>query len=257
MKKRALKLIISEPCHENWSAMSPNNQGRFCDSCAKSVVDFSGYSDSDILKFLVINKDQKTCGRFRASQLERPLIELQPYSAVSSSFSLRAVLFGATLSSLLAAEKAYGQETNSNTPTQIEQCTDTSEVEFIKMGEMVAFEYDHSDEKLISGVVYTVDSTALVNVKITLFNTVGEEVGKTFSLSDGSFRLDLDWSKEPVYFSVYSMRYEDQLHYLNTIEVLQEMNFYLEKKEEIILGMIAPVYVKDVEPESPMKKRKK
>lgn len=249
-------MSVADPCHEDWSDMSPNEQGRFCDSCAKSVVDFSNYSDTQILDYIVANKDQTTCGRFRSGQLERPLVQ-PTLSRETNSFSLRAVLLGATLSSLLAAENAYGQENVTNTSTQTEQPIDTSEVEFIKMGEMMAVEYDHTDENLISGVVYDTDSTVLVNAKITLFNANEEEVGKAFTLSDGSFRLDLDWTKEPVYFKVYSMRYDEQLRYLSTLEVLQEMNFYLEKKEEIILGMVAPAYVKDVEPESRMKKRNK
>ena len=42
---KAIQLSVSEPCHENWDKMSPVNQGRFCGSCQKQVVDFSVMSD--------------------------------------------------------------------------------------------------------------------------------------------------------------------------------------------------------------------
>ena len=32
---------IENPCHENWNLMSRNQKGRFCDSCNKTVIDFS------------------------------------------------------------------------------------------------------------------------------------------------------------------------------------------------------------------------
>jgi hypothetical protein len=36
-----LQISIPEPCHENWHTMTPTQQGRFCNACAKEVVDFS------------------------------------------------------------------------------------------------------------------------------------------------------------------------------------------------------------------------
>jgi hypothetical protein len=32
-------IIIPEPCHQNWDAMTPNEQGRHCTSCVNTVVD--------------------------------------------------------------------------------------------------------------------------------------------------------------------------------------------------------------------------
>ena len=33
-----LQLSIPEPCHENWQQMTPTEQGRYCNACAKEVV---------------------------------------------------------------------------------------------------------------------------------------------------------------------------------------------------------------------------
>jgi hypothetical protein len=48
-----LKIIIPKPCHENWSAMSPKEKGRFCGSCSKTVVDFTKKSPSEIKEYLI------------------------------------------------------------------------------------------------------------------------------------------------------------------------------------------------------------
>ncbi len=41
-------IIIPKPCHENWDAMTPNEQGRFCNTCAKTVVDATALTNEEI-----------------------------------------------------------------------------------------------------------------------------------------------------------------------------------------------------------------
>ena len=64
---------IPEPCHENWDNMLPDAKGKFCTSCSKSVVDFSNKTDLEIRTILAEHKDQKVCGHFKSSQINRPL----------------------------------------------------------------------------------------------------------------------------------------------------------------------------------------
>jgi len=71
MKKQTY-IYIQEPCHENWSNMTTEEQGRFCHSCSKTVTDFSNMSDTAILKFLS-NASGSTCGRFASDQLNREI----------------------------------------------------------------------------------------------------------------------------------------------------------------------------------------
>jgi uncharacterized protein YdeI (BOF family) len=71
--KPKLSLSIPKPCHENWNAMTPELQGRFCGQCSKTVVDFTLMTDGQILDTLK-KETGKTCGRFTNDQLERPLI---------------------------------------------------------------------------------------------------------------------------------------------------------------------------------------
>src|ERR1044071_6840987 len=64
---------IPEPCHEDWNKMLPDEKGKFCLSCNKSVFDFSNKTDTEIRNILLEHKDQKVCGHFKKSQVGRPL----------------------------------------------------------------------------------------------------------------------------------------------------------------------------------------
>lgn len=68
-----LILQIPNPCHENWDEMQPEEQGRFCLNCQKKVVDFTTMSDEAVKNYLLDKREEKTCGRFLASQIGRPL----------------------------------------------------------------------------------------------------------------------------------------------------------------------------------------
>jgi hypothetical protein len=63
---------INKPCTEDWGKMTPEQQGRHCQVCCKTVVDFSQKTDSEIVDFLKTNSEKKVCGRFRSEQLVPP-----------------------------------------------------------------------------------------------------------------------------------------------------------------------------------------
>lgn len=64
---------IPSPCHENWNNMLPEDQGRHCLQCSKTVVDFTDWDTPAIVAYLHANATQKVCGRFNASQLDVPV----------------------------------------------------------------------------------------------------------------------------------------------------------------------------------------
>jgi hypothetical protein len=63
-------LSIPEPCHEGWLNMTPNEKGRHCLSCQKTVVDFSVMSDQEILHY-ISSAGSRVCGRFTPDQLDK------------------------------------------------------------------------------------------------------------------------------------------------------------------------------------------
>ncbi|MBC7861916.1 MAG: carboxypeptidase-like regulatory domain-containing protein [Bacteroidia bacterium] len=74
-----MKLSIPSPCSENWNNMLPNETGRFCNSCQKSVVDFSKFSDEQLLEFFTKKEPaENVCGKFRNDQLNRTVFISKP-----------------------------------------------------------------------------------------------------------------------------------------------------------------------------------
>lgn len=62
------------PCHENWAAMTPTDQGRHCAACQTEVVDFTRMTDGEVLAFLRHTIPGRRCGMFRDDQVGRPLL---------------------------------------------------------------------------------------------------------------------------------------------------------------------------------------
>lgn len=51
--------------------MIPDKNGKFCDSCAKTVIDFSKMKQPEIQKYFIENADSGSiCGHFKRNQVE-------------------------------------------------------------------------------------------------------------------------------------------------------------------------------------------
>lgn len=72
--ERKYKITIPEPCHEDWNKMTPNDNGRFCGSCSKNVVDFTTMMPDEIQAYFL--QHSNVCGRFRKSQLDSITIQI-------------------------------------------------------------------------------------------------------------------------------------------------------------------------------------
>lgn len=60
---------IEIPCHENFKRMTPSNDGRYCASCEKVVVDFTKMNTGAIKDYFRNNVSSEVCGRFKSSQV--------------------------------------------------------------------------------------------------------------------------------------------------------------------------------------------
>ncbi|MDQ0594690.1 TonB-dependent SusC/RagA subfamily outer membrane receptor [Chryseobacterium ginsenosidimutans] len=92
-----MKITIPKPCHENWEAMTPEEKGRFCSVCSKTVRDFTIASDDEIINAFS-HPTENICGNFYESQLNRNL----QYSYINSMFAKFAVGFILTTGGFIA-----------------------------------------------------------------------------------------------------------------------------------------------------------
>jgi len=80
-KNQLMRISIPKPCHEDWNQMSPDDKGRFCLSCQKTVVDFTKMDKSEIQQYFQTAVNEKVCGRIKAADLaqENILPEVHVY----------------------------------------------------------------------------------------------------------------------------------------------------------------------------------
>jgi|GEM_PF-1370703 len=70
MEKLHFDLI--NPCNQNWEAMTLEDNGRYCNACEKTVVDFEAMTNKQIFDFFKNKKERHTlCGRFSGAQLSK------------------------------------------------------------------------------------------------------------------------------------------------------------------------------------------
>lgn len=56
--------------------MTPNDKGRYCNSCAKTVIDFTSMTDEQVQHFFFDHRHEAICGHFKKSQLHCIVIDL-------------------------------------------------------------------------------------------------------------------------------------------------------------------------------------
>jgi hypothetical protein len=99
-----LHINVAEPCHENWQQMTPNEQGRHCLSCQKTVVDFTLMSDQEILQY-ISQASSSICGRFYNHQLDKTYEEKK----IKPAFTFRYAWNLITAAFLLTGSAATAQ----------------------------------------------------------------------------------------------------------------------------------------------------
>jgi len=107
---KKIKLNINKPCHENWAGMTPVNNGKYCVSCAKNVIDFTLMSEKQIIDFFKENKTG-VCGRLTKSQTEK-VYSIQPQIQLSAQKRFLRYLI-----SFFIGSKAFINKTTAQTDT--------------------------------------------------------------------------------------------------------------------------------------------
>jgi hypothetical protein len=123
-----ITLSIDNPCSESWEQMTPDNQGRFCASCRKAVIDFTAMSDQEIIQWFDLRKGA-VCGRFSGDQLQRSLVAApnkKHFNGRHWQYLMAGLLFSAELSAQsghlkppMAQHFALIDSSRATTPEQI------------------------------------------------------------------------------------------------------------------------------------------
>ncbi len=207
MKNTAIQISIPQPCHEDWQALTTVDKGRFCDSCMKNVIDFTKKTDREILE--AYKKDDKLCGRFKNTQLNREIEVVEKKSSVwLATTTAFMTLVGIESLEVMAQEKP-----------------NTEQHENFMLGKMIAPSY--SAGKTIKGTVSdNVGPLPGANVVIK-----GTKISTQTDL-DGNFSIE---AKENEVMVVSFIG-------LKTIEKkVDENNFYkieLKQSENILIGEV-------------------
>jgi len=136
------KITIPKPCHEDWNKMTPDETGRFCNSCSKSVVDFTEMLPDEIQNYFILNQGKNTCGRFKKSQLDEIIIQIPSrvlYSQTQYHRMFLMALFICMGTTLFSCKQENGIKQKID---KIEVVKDTAKSERIYVGEYPAMEND-------------------------------------------------------------------------------------------------------------------
>jgi len=66
------RIKLPEPCPVAWGSMTPASGGRFCDTCEKTVIDFSKMDAEEIAAYFKAHAYTGFCGNFALHQVETP-----------------------------------------------------------------------------------------------------------------------------------------------------------------------------------------
>jgi len=85
MKARINEVTIAEPCFQNWDEMEKGAGFNFCTACSKNVIDFSGFTNAEIINVLA-NSGSSVCGRLSQMQLNQLNYHLAVVPATNSNW---------------------------------------------------------------------------------------------------------------------------------------------------------------------------
>lgn len=198
---KSVQIQIPKPCNENWNNMTPDNQGRFCGSCQKIVVDFTVMSDKELLDYVSNLAGQHTCGRFSPYQLNADIKATENKKRFSWAY-----VWNVLLASLLATESYAQGEPQIKKKPEV-HLPDVSPT----VGTIAIRERDTVPDKMIQGVI--LKSNTNEPVQYAYVTIKGTSKG-TMSNAKGEFRISVE-DKDSVMLEIASIGYKTQTLAIN------------------------------------------
>lgn len=114
---RSQDIPIPEPCHAEWDAMRPEDQGRFCFSCSKKVHDLSAMTKAEAAEVLRRAACEDLCVSFQHDEHGTVVFRepapapatVVPLARLRRPRSVAAMVAGAGMAAALAACAPHGE----------------------------------------------------------------------------------------------------------------------------------------------------
>lgn len=218
-----IQLDVSSPCHEDWNQMTDAEKGKFCNSCQKHVVDFTGMSDEQLMAFFRKPTSGSVCGRFMSDQLQRDIIipkKRIPWFKYLFQFALPAFVLSLKAKGQTSSSGIIGDTIityNSQIPTTSKKLPDL----LIK-------------SRTINGRVVDANDNPVPYASIT----IGDRGMGIAADSNGYFRFDKSWLSGSSLIQISSVGFESKMIAVNTIlndkELIVRMNVQNELDEVVV-----------------------
>lgn len=191
------QISIPQPCSQSWNDMTAAEGGRFCMSCSKTVIDFAGMGNQQIIDYLSGNN--KTCGKFSSGQIAHINNHLTDNADLQhASFFKKSVVF---IGLLLATYYAKAQ-TNTVKPSteQARNIGVLGEVDIVK---------DTTAHRVVSGKITNEMGLPVVGVNIKSDN------GRINSVSDSNGFYQINLPANIKTLTISSVGYNQQIISVN------------------------------------------
>ena len=240
-----IQLSIPEPCHESWQNMTSTQQGRFCNACAKEVIDFSIMSDAQVLNYFSGLKNEKICGRAYPDQLERAIAMPKEIRKVKFWYWNYAAMFFLFFSKITIKVQAQGQVVTM--PAKIDVSTALQE----KVGGLAI-----NKSKVVTGKITDKEDNpvSFASIKIKGANTgVSANVEGEFFITDVTENTIFQISATGFKTIELSRAAISAAHNIileraanTTLDTVKLVSYGTTKKGRIMVGAISSVQTKNV-----------
>jgi CarboxypepD_reg-like domain/Secretion system C-terminal sorting domain len=179
---KKFELQVNEPCHESWESMTDADRGRFCGSCQKVVMDFTGMSDEQLVAFFKKPSTGSVCGRFNTDQLNKE------FTTPRKRIPWLRYFFQISLPAFLFSLKANGQKQKPRTKTLEEVVVTTPVQQTHRTMGIVARPPVKQGHTWTGKVMDETDQTILAGVVIRI--TYGDSREDFFTDEQGQFAIN-------------------------------------------------------------------
>lgn len=196
--------------------MTPQEQGRFCGSCQKTVVDFSMMSDQEVLNYF-FKADHKVCGRFTEDQLNKEL----PITEKKKRFSW-AYVWNVLLATFLLTD-ANAQVKPKAKPKKLVRAIERMPK---VMGDVAPMRFDPEEAIIpvtVKGkVIDSKNNQPVIGASIRIKNTSGGTMADTL----GNFQLPVE-KKDSLVLEFSAIGYETQTRVIDGLTGWQNVQVFL------------------------------